>query len=85
MNINFTDKELHVIAHIMHIYAASCREDMIGGIMYSGGWRLLEDGDGAVCELADKINSIPIDVELLNIGYQPSCTTAMPTVVKRRT
>lgn len=88
MNINFTDKELHAIAHMLHILAHWCREDLPGAMLYTGAFKLLEvDGErgSACCDLADKIEQIPVDVELLNIGYQPSCTTAMPTVVKRRT
>ncbi len=62
----FTDKELTAIKFmVQYLGRHGCHgEDVIGAIMYTGAFRLLEDSDKAVVALARKLGSREPDIEL---------------------
>ena len=57
-NKEFTLGELKAIQIVFEWAATQCREDLMGLLMYTGAFRLLEDSDGGVVQLARKIEEI---------------------------
>jgi hypothetical protein len=61
----FTEKELRAIKYMIDYLAREgCHgEDTIGAILYTGAFRLLDDGPSAVTDLAKKLDAIKVGAE----------------------
>lgn len=60
---HLTPAEMRAVRVLFHQMVVESNEDDLGVILRSGCWHHLDDDDGAVCRLAEKLRASPEELD----------------------